>query len=118
MPIASRFPYGVHPLIWPLNPICWIFWLRDVGPIATRQRPGSHRWPVAVSALRTAAEPSCHRLALVACRRHRSDRMVAVIRGAASVHHAVVSQRSTRAHGPIDRGVDSDGLLSSDAGTR
>src|ERR1700722_3301273 len=87
-------------------------------PRSVRQRPGTHRWPAAVSKLPTMAEPSCQRLALVVCRRRRNDRMVAVIKGAASVHQTVVTQRSTRAHRPIDRGVDSDGLLSSDAGTR
>ena len=86
--------------------------------VSVRQRAGSHRRPVAVSPLPATAEASCHRLALGVCRPRRSDRMVAVIRDAASVHHAVVSQRSTRAHRPIDRGVDSDGLLSADAGTR
>src|SRR5271168_4113763 len=93
----------MHLFIWNRCPIYWTFRLGDVQPSSVRQRPGSHRWPVAVSTQPTAAEPSCHRLALGVCQRRRSDRMVAVIRDAASVHHAVVSQRSRV---PTDRSME------------
>ena len=47
-----------------------------------------------------------HRLALGVCQSRRSDRMVAVIPGAALLHRAVVSRRPMRARRTTDRGVD------------